>query len=72
MRWLVGVALFFHRADHVNCSCENIIHTAHLLTAALDVGGTHPLGYTVALFWGDGGQALGLEEFDAGTLVAKI
>lgn len=72
MRWLVGVALLFHRAHHVDRTCEDLVHTAHLLAAAFDVGCAHSLGYAVALLWGDGGQALGLQEFNAGALVAEV
>ena len=72
MRWLAGIALFFHGTYHVDRPGEDFVHTAHLLTAALDIGCAHSLGYAVALFWGDGGQALGFEELDAGALVAEI
>lgn len=44
----------------------------HLLAAAFDVGGTHPICDGLALFWRDGCETLCLEQVDAGSLGAEI
>lgn len=44
----------------------------HLLAAALDVAGAHPVGDGLPLLGGDRCEALCLEEFNACALVAEI
>lgn len=66
------VALLFDGDNGINRLGKNLVHTAHLLTTALDIGGTHALGHAVALFRCDGSEALGFQELDAGSFVAQI
>lgn len=58
--------------DGVDSFVEYLMHTDHLFARALHVHGTHLLGDRLALGCGDGGESLGFEELDAGTLVPEI
>ena len=57
---------------HGDGGVEDVVNTIHFLTAALHVGRIHLLGNGAALVRGYGSQALGLEQLDAGSLVAEI
>ena len=54
MRLLSLVALLFDPDDGVDGLGEDLVYTAHLLAAALDVGCAHALRDAVALLRGDG------------------
>lgn len=66
------VALLLDVDNSVYCLGKDFVNTAHLLTTALDIGRAHALSYAAALLRCDGGQALRLEEFNAGSLAAEI
>lgn len=69
----VELLSFFFCADcRVDRKFKHLVHTAHLLAAALDVRGAHTLGHRLSLLRRDGGEALGLEQLDAGTLCAEV
>ena len=58
--------------NSVDSSFEDLVDTGHLFTAAFHVEGAHLPGDTLALGVGDGSESLGLEEIDAGALVAQV
>ena len=58
--------------DDIDRQLEDAVHALHLLAAALDVGGAHAGRDRLALFRGDGGEALGLEQVDAGAFGAEV
>lgn len=58
--------------DDLDSLLEDFVDAAHLLAAALHVAGAHLLGDGSALLLRDGGEALGLEEVDAGALGAQV
>ena len=57
---------------YVDCRLEDVVDTVHFFAAALHVHGAHFLCDCLALGRGDGCETLGLEEIDAGALVAEI
>jgi hypothetical protein len=67
---VVGALLCLN--DDINSQLEDAVHALHLLAAALDVGGAHAGRDRLALFGGDGGEALGFEQVDAGALGAEV
>ena len=60
------------RHDDLDCLLEDLVDAAHFFAAALHVSCAHLLGDGHALLLGDGGEALGLEEVDAGALGAEV
>jgi hypothetical protein len=66
------VSLFFDSNDCVDGKLKHLVDTCHLFAAALDVGGSHALCDSLALFWGNWCEALGLEELDACAFVAEV
>ena len=70
IRWLGHVALLFNLDNGFNSHGKDLVYTAHLLTAALRIDGTHALGHALTLFRCDGSQTLRLQELDACSLVA--
>ena len=58
--------------DGVDGGFENLMDAGHLLTTALHVESTHLLGDRLALVCRDWSQSLGLEEVNAGALVAQV
>lgn len=58
--------------NDLDCLLEDLVDAAHLLAAALHVSCAHLLGDGHALLLGDGGEALRLEEVDAGALGAEV
>lgn len=63
---------FFHTHCGIDGQFEDFIDTLHLLAAALEVECAHSICDCLSLLWGDGRQALGLEEVDAGALRAEV
>lgn len=51
---------------------EDLFYTGHLFTTALHVTRAHLSRYRHALFLGDGGEALGFKEVDAGSFRAEV
>lgn len=65
---IAATAAFFDTHSSVDGELEDLIHTAHFLTAALHVFRPHALSDGFALLRGHRGQTLGFQEFNAGTL----
>lgn len=72
IRWLGHVALLFNLDNGINSLGKDLVHTAHLLTTAFHIDGTHSLGHALALLRCDGSQTLCLQELDACSLVSQI
>ena len=73
---LSGLALLLHLDFPSDCGIdrqlEDFIHTIHFLARALKVCRAHLLSDILSLLLSDGGQALSLEEVDAGAFSAEI
>lgn len=71
-RSLVLVARLFDLHGRIDCQLKHLVDALRFLGGAFNVLRAHLAGHGGALLRGDGREALGAKELDAGTLCAQV